>query len=77
MLQGAKFDPGGDYVRQYVPELAGLPDRHIHEPWEAPATVLDEAGVRLGDNYPQPVIGHREGRQRALDALALNKSRSA
>jgi deoxyribodipyrimidine photo-lyase len=76
MLQGAKFDPRGEYVRRFVPELAGLPDEHIHQPWEAPSSVLEAAGVRLGDNYPQAVIGHREGRQRALDALALNKSRS-
>ena len=76
MLQGAKFDPRGDYVRRYVPELANLPDQYIHQPWEAPATVLKKAGVSLGDNYPEPVIGHRQGRERALEALAINKSRS-
>ncbi len=74
MLQGAKFDPLGRYVRTWVPELARLPDAHIHQPWEAPEPVLREAGVRLGETYPHPVIGHREGRARALEALARNKA---
>ncbi len=77
MLQGAKFDPDGEYVRRYVPELARLPARYIHQPWEASEEILDEAGVRLGDNYPLPVIGHREGRERALAALALNRERAS
>lgn len=77
MLQGEKFDPDGAYVRKWVPELKDLPDKYIHEPWEAPEEVLKDAGVKLGQDYPQPVIGHREGRQRALDALSLNKERNA
>ncbi|MBT8061191.1 MAG: deoxyribodipyrimidine photo-lyase [Xanthomonadales bacterium] len=77
MLQGKKFDPEGNYVRKWVPELGKLPSKYIHEPWEAPADVLKEAGVELGQDYPQPVIGHREGRQRALDALSRNKEQNA
>ena len=77
MLQGQKFDPRGDYVRAFVPELERLPEKYIHEPWTAPAGVLEAAGVRLGGNYPEPVIGHREGRARALEALAANKARGA
>ncbi|WP_224784616.1 cryptochrome/photolyase family protein [Marinihelvus fidelis] len=70
MLQGEKFDAEGDYVRRWVPELADLPAKHIHTPWEAPAAVLREAGVRLGETYPEPVIDHKAGRERALAALA-------
>lgn len=69
MTQGKRFDPDGAYVRRFVPELAGLPDRYIHEPWEAPAGVLESAGVELGADYPYPVVSHVEGRARALAAF--------
>jgi deoxyribodipyrimidine photo-lyase len=55
-LQGAKFDPEGNYVRRWVPELAKLPAEFIHLPWEAPLHVLAEAGVKLGNDYPQPMV---------------------
>ncbi len=67
-LQGAKFDPEGNYVRRWVPELARLPAPFIHQPWEAPLPVLAEAGVRLGDNYQQPLVDHGEARAAALAA---------
>ena len=73
VLQGAKFDPAGDYVRRYVPELAKLPPAHIHRPWEAPPAVLAAAGVTLGKNYPRPIVDHAEGRARALAAYARMK----
>lgn len=76
MLQGQKFDPKGFYVRRWVPELAKLPDKYLHTPWEAPPEVLRQAGVVLGETYPLPVIEHKAGRQRALDALAENKARN-
>jgi deoxyribodipyrimidine photo-lyase len=68
ILQGAKFDPEGKYVRRYVPELAELPAKHIHAPWEAPADVLKKAGVRLGETYPAPIVDHARARKRALAA---------
>jgi deoxyribodipyrimidine photo-lyase len=69
ILQGAKFDPHGDYVRRWVPELARLPVEFIHTPWEAPRDVLAEAGLSLGKNYPQPIVDHGEARVAALAAL--------
>lgn len=68
MTQGEKFDPEGDYVRQWVPELAELPNKWIYRPWEAPDEVLEEAGVTLGKDYPKPIVDHSEARQAALDA---------
>lgn len=66
--QGEKFDPAGEYVRRWVPELGGLEAKHIHRPWEAPAEVLRAAGVRLGTDYPQPMVDHAEARAAALEA---------
>ena len=69
VLQGTRFDGNGDYVRRWVPELARLPAEHIHAPWEAPPAVLAAAGVRLGDNYPQPIVDHATARGEALAAF--------
>ncbi len=66
VLQGEKFDPAGDYVRRWVPELAELPAKHIHKPWQAPDDVLAKAGVVLGETYPRPMVDHKVARQRAL-----------
>jgi deoxyribodipyrimidine photo-lyase len=70
VLQGEKFDPAGGYVRRFVPELARLPDRWLHRPWEAPEEELRAAGVALGRDYPRPVVDLAEGRARALAAFA-------
>jgi deoxyribodipyrimidine photo-lyase len=70
VLQGRKFDPEGDYVRRFVPELGRLDSREIHAPWEAPATVLAAAGVELGRSYPWPMVDIAAGRARALEAYA-------
>lgn len=69
-LQGEKFDADGAYVRRWVPELARLPDKFLHKPWDAPELVLRGAGVRLGQDYPRPIMNHAEGRARALAAYA-------
>jgi len=69
MTQGKKFDPDGKYVRRYVPELAELSSKHIHEPWEASEEILEKAGICLGEDYPYPIIEHKKGRERALKAF--------
>jgi deoxyribodipyrimidine photo-lyase len=66
IAQGERFDPDGAYVRRYVPELARLPSRYIHAPFRAPAKVLAEAGVKLGESYPEPGVDLDAARQRFL-----------
>ncbi len=69
ILQGAKFDPNGDYVRRWVPELARVPAEFIHAPWEASLLELSAAGVVLEKNYPRPIVDHGAARTAALAAL--------
>jgi deoxyribodipyrimidine photo-lyase len=73
--QAERFDPDGRYVRQWVPELARVPGRHVHAPWRAPDEVLAAAAVRLGTDYPRPVVEHDAARQRALDAWQQIRSK--
>lgn len=66
VLQGEKFDPDGDYVRAFVPELASLDRKYIHKPFSAPNSILQNAGVELGVTYPAPIVDHAFARDRAL-----------
>ncbi|MCU0280709.1 MAG: DNA photolyase family protein [Acidimicrobiia bacterium] len=74
VAQGIRFDPEGEYVRRWVPELAGLPVPAIHAPWEAPPEVLAAAGVTLGVTYPPPLVDHAEAREAVLAAFAAAKN---
>jgi deoxyribodipyrimidine photo-lyase len=68
VLQGEKFDPKGEYVSKWVPELGKLPAKWVHAPWDAPTSVLAEAGVTMGETYPKPIVDHDFARKRALAA---------
>ncbi|RTL72056.1 MAG: deoxyribodipyrimidine photo-lyase [Hyphomicrobiales bacterium] len=70
VLQAAKFDPDGHYIKRWVPELAALEPRHLFEPWAAPPMVLSAAGITLGKTYPMPIVSLDQGRERALAAYA-------
>lgn len=75
--QGENYDPEGDYVKTWCPELEKLPKKWIHKPWEAPTDILKKAGVSLGKNYPEPIVDHKKERQKALfyfERLKKNKS---
>ena len=68
MTQAEKFDPNGEYIRRWVPELRKLPTKYLSAPWTAPASVLTASGVRLGKDYPHPVVDHKSARESALAA---------
>jgi len=75
-LQSRKFDPDGAYIRRWVPELAGLDPRQIHEPWEVGPLELAANGVVLDDNYPAPIVDHGWARERALAAYGVARADS-
>ena len=68
VTQGERYDPEGEYIRRWVPELAKLSHKAIHAPWEASEDELQQAGVELGKNYPHPILDHKKARERALAA---------
>ena len=74
VAQSRKFDRDGDYIRQYAPELAALPGRSIHAPWEVEPLELAAAGITLGDDYPAPIVDHATARRRAMDAYAAARA---
>ncbi|MFT5219750.1 MAG: deoxyribodipyrimidine photo-lyase [Planctomycetota bacterium] len=74
VLQSGKFDPDGDYILRFCPELQRLPKRYLHCPWEADAAVLAEAGIKLGRDYPEPIVELKSSRVRALDRFKALKS---
>ena len=76
IAQGQKFDPEGEYVKRWCPELADMPKKFVHAPWEAPAMTLASAGVELGKTYPEPIVDHKTARQGALDAYEVIKKAS-
>lgn len=69
-FEGYKFDPNGEYVRRWLPELARLPTDWIHHPWNAPESVLQAAGIELGSNYPLPIVGIDDAKARLQEALS-------
>jgi len=77
VLQGEKFDKAGVYVRRWVPELSNLDDKFIHKPWSADPGILADAGIRLGKDYPEPVVDLKTSREQALAAWDRVKRQSA
>jgi deoxyribodipyrimidine photo-lyase len=69
VLQGERYDPAGVYVRRWIPEIAKLPNKFIHKPWEAPNSILNEAGIQLRVTYPWPIVDLKTSRRAALEAF--------
>jgi deoxyribodipyrimidine photo-lyase len=74
VLQGEKFDPSGDYVRYWLPELLHVPSRWIHQPWSLPEDERRRIGFTLGITYPKPVVDHAVARGQALAAFQSLKA---
>ena len=66
ILQGEKFDPEGNYVKKWVPEISNLPKEFLHKPWELNSSV---SGFEIGKTYPKPIVIHEEARHEALKAF--------
>ncbi len=75
VLQGKKFDPDGDYVKAWIPELSKLPKAKLHEPWKATKAEREKAKFVVGETYPEPIVELGEGRKRALSAYDSIKGR--
>ncbi len=73
VTQSRKFDADGVFIRRHLPELAALDARALHEPWLAPAAVLQRSGIVLGQTYPRPVVEHDVARLRTLERYAVVK----
>lgn len=73
VTQSRRFDPDGEYIRRWVPELADVSSRDIHEPSTAAPLDLAAAGVVIGDTYPEPLVNHAEARERTLSVYAAAK----
>lgn len=67
VTQSEKFDPEGKFIRQYIPELTIVSNRHIHAPWGMSATKQKDCGVLMGRDYPTPLVDHADARKVALE----------
>lgn len=67
--QGQKFDPNGEYIRRYIPEIISLPDKYLFCPWEAPDHILSDCGIALGKTYPNPIVDLKISRNEAMLAF--------
>jgi deoxyribodipyrimidine photo-lyase len=73
VLQSMKFDPFGKYIQKWVPELQRVPKEWIHEPWRMPDNIQETSGVRIGRDYPTPIVDHQIVKQRTLAAYKTSQ----
>ncbi|MDY0882883.1 cryptochrome/photolyase family protein [Dongia soli] len=77
VIQSVKFDPQGDYIRRWIPELAALSAKEIHQPWAVPEDRLAATNIQLDRTYPRPILDHAKARQTALAAFRQVSGRSS
>ncbi len=68
-LQSRKFDPRGEYIRRWIPELRNAPDESIHAPWLMPLDAQTHLGIRIGLDYPAPIVDHALARERFIEQI--------
>ena len=76
VTQSERFDPAGQFIRRYVPEIARMDDRDVHAPWRAPPERQRAAGCTIGTDYPAPLVDHAQARQKTLERYAVVKART-
>ena len=74
VTQSEKFDPDGKFIRRYVPELARVPDKYIHAPWQMGRIEQEAIGVVIGRDYPAPLVDHAQARNDTLARYAVVKA---
>lgn len=71
--QSEKFDPSGNFIRKYVQELAGLPDKFIHQPEKMTNQEQEKFHLIIGEDYPFPIVDHKERRKLAIARYEFSK----
>jgi deoxyribodipyrimidine photo-lyase len=71
VLQSAKFDPDGAFIRRWLPELAAVPTSYLHAPWTMPPSLQRASNCIIGQDYPAPIVDHAWARERALAAYRV------
>jgi deoxyribodipyrimidine photo-lyase len=74
--QSRRFDPHGEYIRRWVPELNGLSGHEIHDPWETAPTNPGLSALLIRSGYPMPIVDHREARSRTIEVYESARRRT-
>ncbi len=73
VTQAQKFDPNGEYILKFLPELRNLPIKYLFTPWECPIELCNEVNFKLGVNYPKPIVNIKDSREKALSIFSSLK----
>ncbi|NMG50198.1 deoxyribodipyrimidine photo-lyase [Azoarcus communis] len=73
VTQSERFDPDGRFIRRYLPQLARVPDKFIHAPWKMGGIDQSAAQLKIGVDYPAPIVDHAVARERTLNRFGVTK----